>query len=386
MWEKYYGALKQQDWPKALAALNSIKQQKGQGSQVYLKLGDLLQRMGNTNGAVEAYHKAAVYLVKEGFTQKAAAIFKIILRIDPKNSEASAKLQRVIEIAFSAKGAFFDYVPATFPEISAVPDKLPEPVYQSTGLAQQAESAAQPEKKEYEEVSLNNGTAEVDSYGNISLPDAETKATENSDKERELGPGYGEITLDEEEISEGRAGLLIPERTGIKEDAGQASERYKDFDNLLSDAAKELPFIEEKPGVCPSIPSILIPIGEDKATEFTGRATNKTYKSGDRIVTEGEIGDSLYFIKEGKAKVIAHIMGKEFVLATLGNGDVFGEVAFLVGRPRTASVIADGDIEVMEFDHKLIEDIISKHPELLECLHDLYNSRVSSTLKKVTGK
>jgi len=49
-------------------------------------------------------------------------------------------------------------------------------------------------------------------------------------------------------------------------------------------------------------------------------------------------------------------------------------------------VIADGDIEVMEFDHKLIEDIISKHPEVLECLHDLYNSRVSSTLKKVTGK
>lgn len=381
LWEKYYKALKQQDWSKALEVLSAIKGKRKQDSQVYLKTGDLLQRMGNTMGAVEAYHKAAIYLVKEGFVQKAAAIFKIILRLDPKNSEASIKLQRVIEVASSEKGAFSRFASSTLAELP--PDSGTVPSYSGpVGKKDYKEAPS------YNEISVPGEVMEVEkpeipSYGEITLPGSEIGPSEIVEKQRELGPGYGEVTLEEEDIAEDVTGLWTPEKTGLKKEEEQAFESYEDFDDLLSEAAKELPNIFKGTRRSTSLSAILMSVVEGQAAEFAGRAEKRIYKSGGRIIKEGDTGDSLFFIKEGTAKVVAHILGKEFVLATLGNGDVFGEVTFLTGRPRTASVVADGDIEILEFKRALLEETISKHPEVLEGLNDLYDSRVSNTLKKI---
>jgi tetratricopeptide (TPR) repeat protein len=309
LWERYYTALKQQEWSKALGALTSIKEIKQFDSQVYLKTGDILQRMGDTAGAIGAYHKAAIYLVKEGFMQKAAAIFKIILRLDPNNSEASVKLQRVIEVASTAKGAFSQLASPKVEEFPPASDAVPA----SIGLFDPSKAL------------LNTGDA---------TEPLETK-------------------------------------------------EYEDFDDLLAEASKELPLTEEGPRLSTGLPAVLMPIGEKQATEIAGRAAKRAYKKGERIIKEGDTGDSLFFIKQGTVKVVAHILGKEFVLTTLGDGDVFGEVTFLTGRPRTASVVADGDVEILEFNRSLLEEAISRNPEVLECLNDLYDTRVSTTLKKI---
>ncbi|OGW32686.1 MAG: hypothetical protein A2X59_08305 [Nitrospirae bacterium GWC2_42_7] len=374
LWEKYYNALKQQDWSKALGALSTIKQKKERDSQVYLKMGDLLQRMGDTVGAIEAYHKSAVYLVKEGFIQKAAAIFKIILRLDPNNNEATVKLQRVIEVASSSKGAFPQYTSAPVMELPPLPDTMTtdkEAEHKEVPLYNEIPA---PEKI------ADTEKAEVPSYGDITLPGSETEGAEVPEKERELGPGYGEVTLDENEASDNYTGLFTSEKDE------PAFKGYEDFDDLLTEAAKELPDIEKKTSLSSDLPAFLVSIGGEQGAGFTERALKNIYKSGERIVKEGDTGDSLFLIKDGRAKVVAHIIGKEFVLAELGNGDIFGEVTFLTGRPRTASVIADGEVEVLEFKRQLLEEVISKYPEVLECLNDLYDTRVSSTLKKVVGE
>ncbi len=125
---------------------------------------------------------------------------------------------------------------------------------------------------------------------------------------------------------------------------------------------------------------------EESVKAILGRAKGKTYGDGQCVVEEGDTGDSIFVIKKGSAKVSAHIMGKAIELATLGEGDVFGEVAFLTGRPRTASVIASGRLAVLEVDRLLLEDIIEKHPELLERLQDFFQTRVKATIKKVKGE
>lgn len=66
----------------------------------------------------------------------------------------------------------------------------------------------------------------------------------------------------------------------------------------------------------------------------------RAFAPGDEIVSEGEGGVGFFFVESGMLSVTHD--GK--VLATLGNGDHFGEVALLSGASRTATVKADTDV------------------------------------------
>jgi tetratricopeptide (TPR) repeat protein len=482
-WEKYYNALKKQDWSKALSALSKIKEQRPRDPQVHLKIADLLQRMKYTESAIDSYHKAAVYLVKDGFLQKAIAIFKIILRLEPGNREATMKLEKVLETATSAKVGLSKLAPATMPGISApveppavseppAPVQEPEKTVEPPQPAEAPEPGAPPlgEVPSYGELPLSQETpeakeTEAPSYGEITPTVPEEETPEEPEESRELGPGYGEITLEdkefaleseapekpsepapefgditldtptvpEEETPEepeeprelgpgygeitledkefaleseapekpsepapefGDITLDTPtvpvEETTIPDQVKALSERdegFEDFDELLAEATQELSKIEVKTyEQSTAYPSCFLPLGIEEAMKFVGKGLPRNYKRGERIINEGDTGDSLYFIRQGTSKVVAHIIGVELVLATLGEGDIFGEVNFLTGRPRTASVIADSDSEIIEFTRSTLEEAIAKNPEVLDHLNDIYLSRVSDTLKKVKGE
>lgn len=146
------------------------------------------------------------------------------------------------------------------------------------------------------------------------------------------------------------------------------------------EAALEEP--EEGGGLLPEIFSFL---SEEEKEELAGRAVHRRYGDGEAVVEEGESGDSMYVIKSGKANVVSTIVGEPLLLASLSEGDFFGEVAFLTGRPRTASVIAAGNLDVMEIDRGLLQETIEKNPLLLDGLMDFYHSRARDTIRKVKG-
>ena len=91
-------------------------------------------------------------------------------------------------------------------------------------------------------------------------------------------------------------------------------------------------------------------------------------KDGETIVEEGTWAFYAYILKSGKAKVLKIIDDRPVLIRTLSKGDVFGEMAFLGGVRRTASVIADGDVEVemvskdafMDALDQLSQDVRSK--------------------------
>ena len=76
-------------------------------------------------------------------------------------------------------------------------------------------------------------------------------------------------------------------------------------------------------------------VAATEALRFTG---------GDIIMSEGELGDSFYMMASGEAEVF--IRAREGVLATLGPGDSFGELALLETKPRQATIRARGDVEI----------------------------------------
>ena len=73
----------------------------------------------------------------------------------------------------------------------------------------------------------------------------------------------------------------------------------------------------------------------------------KSYKAGRNIFQEGDPGDGLYLILEGKVQITC-LLGQDqrTVLSQLGPGDFFGEMAVLDDQPRSATVTAESDTKV----------------------------------------
>jgi tetratricopeptide (TPR) repeat protein len=137
---------------------------------------------------------------------------------------------------------------------------------------------------------------------------------------------------------------------------------------------------------CIAMTPLFSHLPKEEAQRLIGNIIPQFYASGQTIIEEGDSGDSIYIIKSGHAKVVSHILGREIELAILSPADVFGEVAFLTGRPRTASVAAIDDLEAIEIDKFLLQKIIETYPETIKQMHDFYQCRVQDTVEKVKSK
>jgi CRP-like cAMP-binding protein len=85
------------------------------------------------------------------------------------------------------------------------------------------------------------------------------------------------------------------------------------------------------------------------------------------LFREGDVGRQFFAIRKGKVKIRKEKSGK--ILATLGPGEVFGEMAVLDNQPRSASAIAATPTELFAFDgHRLLDDFPHLSVKLLRYL------------------
>jgi CRP-like cAMP-binding protein len=104
-----------------------------------------------------------------------------------------------------------------------------------------------------------------------------------------------------------------------------------------------------------------------------------TFEAGDVIVTEREPGQSLFILAGGRVKVfVRNPAGRNYSVARLREGDFFGEISSLSGRPRTATVVAAATADVLELDKPTLDGIARAHPRVCDVLEEAYIQRASS--------
>jgi CRP/FNR family cyclic AMP-dependent transcriptional regulator len=104
------------------------------------------------------------------------------------------------------------------------------------------------------------------------------------------------------------------------------------------------------------------------------------YPRGSAIFSEGELGDRLYIIIEGKVKVGRHSPdGRENLLAVMGPADMFGELTVFDPGPRTSTAVAVTDVRLATMDRGALRDWINKRPEIAEQLLRVLARRLRRT-------
>ncbi len=146
------------------------------------------------------------------------------------------------------------------------------------------------------------------------------------------------------------------------------------LEELLPEAEPPLPPRD----ALPQIPLFSALSTEEFVAVLKSAMDAKTIRAGQAIVTEGEPGSSMYALAQGTASV----WRENARVATMNEGDFFGEMALLSGAPRMATVKADTDVVVLEFPRESLAPVIAKHPGVRAGLEQFYRERMLANLMR----
>jgi hypothetical protein len=109
----------------------------------------------------------------------------------------------------------------------------------------------------------------------------------------------------------------------------------------------------------------------------------ETHDEGSVIINEGDPGSSMYLIASGGVKVYTRGSGTTgtVYLADLGEGDFFGEVSVLTGKPRTATITASQRTELLRLDRDKLDSVLAKYPDMRKVLDNFYKKRAKHTVE-----
>jgi CRP/FNR family transcriptional regulator, cyclic AMP receptor protein len=112
-------------------------------------------------------------------------------------------------------------------------------------------------------------------------------------------------------------------------------------------------------------------LSKRRLRKLARRAHFAEYARGDEIVSTGSAGDAFYVILAGSAKA----RGKP-AARTLGIGDYFGEMAVIDGGPRSATIVALSELQVMQVPREAFLELAEDEPALTASMLAKLGARV----------
>ncbi len=109
----------------------------------------------------------------------------------------------------------------------------------------------------------------------------------------------------------------------------------------------------------------------------------KSVARGTIIFAKGDPGSSLFAIRRGAVKItVPSVDGHDAVFNLMTNGDIFGEIALLDGRPRTADAVAITDCELFLIERRDFLPLVREEPEIAVKLIEILCARLRQTTEQ----
>jgi small-conductance mechanosensitive channel len=113
---------------------------------------------------------------------------------------------------------------------------------------------------------------------------------------------------------------------------------------------------------------LFAPLSVEETGMLAQAAVRHVFAPGELVIRAGDPGSSMFVLHHGRVRVQVNDNGRPRTVATLNEGDFFGEMALFTGEPRTANVVALEETEVLEIGHAAMKRIFDNNPDLVESL------------------
>lgn len=350
-----------------------------------LRLAALFREMGRPGHAVEEYGMAAKLLASEGLPLEAIAACKAILEIDPAHQETQFFLARLYARVPEATG---DSVRVARPmgEIGPRPEGGEAPGRWESGRNELAVSLPTHDERGEETIVLDAPKrVRVHPYfnGGKAAPREEVTTLLSPQERADLL----QAVEDDEDAFE--VGLFDMESLALDEDSAG---RWDDL-SILDELSQELDLVSESSldgdderavsverrfriSSLPEIP-LFSQLPRPVFLDFLNAMELRRLPRGFELLRADDPRACLYIIVNGEVRVEKTLLdGRVVELATMGEGQAFGEFRLLTGKGGAARVVAQNDVELLEVRDEVVYSIAREYPAVWDVLWGFYFERM----------
>ncbi|MBA7613962.1 CRP-like cAMP-activated global transcriptional regulator [subsurface metagenome] len=131
-------------------------------------------------------------------------------------------------------------------------------------------------------------------------------------------------------------------------------------------------------------------LNDDEIGELANLAIERSFMPNEFIFWDGDASEWFYIVAEGKVKVLKHSsLGKEFVIAFFGSGEMFGEVAVFENKPYPASAQAVTETKVVGIKRDKFLSFLANRPQVALKIINILSGRLrdaQSRLRDLAGE
>jgi len=131
-------------------------------------------------------------------------------------------------------------------------------------------------------------------------------------------------------------------------------------------------------------------LNDDELGELANLASERSFMSNEFIFWDGDTPDWFYIVAEGKVKVLKHSsLGREFIIAFFGPGEMFGEVAVFENKPYPASAQAVAQTRVVGIKREDFLSFLANRPQVALRIINVLGGRLrdaQSRLRDLAGE
>ncbi|MFY9262558.1 MAG: Crp/Fnr family transcriptional regulator [Actinomycetaceae bacterium] len=125
-------------------------------------------------------------------------------------------------------------------------------------------------------------------------------------------------------------------------------------------------------------------LNEEERADLVGLMSETSLKRGESLFHEGDSGDRLYIVTDGKVK-LSHTAddGRENLIAVLGPGEIIGELSLFDLGARSSTVTAIAPTALLSLSHKDMMDYIDSHPQMAKSMLRELAKRLRNTNRQM---
>ena len=131
---------------------------------------------------------------------------------------------------------------------------------------------------------------------------------------------------------------------------------------------------------------IFAPLSAEETAMLAQAAVSHVFAPSETVIRAGDPGSSMFVVHNGRVSVQVNENGVARSVATLNEGDFFGEMALFTGEPRAANIVALEETEVLEIGHDAMKKVFDTNPDLVESLSFIIAERRKGLVSQIHAR